>query len=171
MNYRYWKDRSLAEMSDEGVRARQLFYDGTIAYKTSDFEKAVAKFREGLDVWKALLEKHKDYKNDDFNLKDTGLIVKRYVRALRQLGEPEPKEFPFKELLRSAEGDQTVDPFDANEMIGVPGPGDSATGQKRAIAPPMRTPTPPPIRREALVPATPSNEGPPSGGGLTPAKP
>ena len=49
MNYRYWKDRCAAEMTDEGVQARQLFYEGTIAYKTADFDKAVEKFRDGLD--------------------------------------------------------------------------------------------------------------------------
>ena len=41
MNYRYWKDRSAAEKTNEGVQARQFFYEGTLAYKTSDFEKAV----------------------------------------------------------------------------------------------------------------------------------
>src|SRR5260370_31824221 len=67
MNYRYWKDRSAAEMTDEGVQARQLFYEGTIAYKTSDFEKAVARFRDGLNIWDSLLKKHVDYSRDEFN--------------------------------------------------------------------------------------------------------
>lgn len=118
MNYRYWKDRSLSEMTNIGVQARQLFYEGTLAYKKSNFEEAVQKFGEGLKLWKELLDSHKDYRNDDFNQKDTGLIVKRYVRALRQLGEPEPKDYPFKELLAGAELDTTVDPFDATEMLG-----------------------------------------------------
>jgi len=120
MNYRYWKDRCATEMTDRGVRARQLFYEGTLAYKTSDFEKAVQKFREGLDIWDKLLKEHKDYRNDEFNKKDTGLIVKRYNRALRQLGEPEPKTYPFKDLLQAAETDTTLDPFDAAEMLGAP---------------------------------------------------
>ena len=50
-----------------------------------------------------------------------GLILKRYVRVLKQLGTPVPDDLPFKELLASAEADTTVDPFDAIEMIGVPG--------------------------------------------------
>jgi hypothetical protein len=118
-NYRYWKDRCQTEMTDQGVQARQLFYEGTIAYKTADFGEAVKKFRSGLDVWDELLKSHRDYRNDDINKKDTGLIVRRYLRALRQLGEPEPKDVPFHELLASAEKDLTLDPFDATEMLGV----------------------------------------------------
>jgi hypothetical protein len=129
MNYRYWKDRCAAEMTDEGVRARQLFYEGTLAYKTSDFETAVKKYRDGLEVWKKLLDKHKDYRDDYNNAKDTGLVVKRYVRALRQLGEAEPKEYPFKDLLALAETDTTLDPFDAAEMLGVTRAPGGGTGQ------------------------------------------
>jgi hypothetical protein len=119
MNYRYWKDRSAAEMTDKGVQARQLFYEGTIAYKTADFGEAVAKFRDGLKIWSELLEEHKDYRNDDINKKDTGLIVRRYLRALRQLGQPEPADLLFRELLVGSEKDVTLDPFDATEMLGV----------------------------------------------------
>ncbi len=129
MNYRYWKDRCAAEMTKEGVEARRLFYEGTIAYKCADFGKAVDTFQQGLEIWQELLAKHADYRNADFNKKDTGLIVKRYVRALRQLGDPEPKELPFQELLAGAERDTTVDPFDATEMIG-PRTGAEGGGQR-----------------------------------------
>jgi hypothetical protein len=138
MNYRYWKDRSMAEMTNEGVKARQLFYEGTIAYKKGDPALAVEKFRDGLDIWKKLLEKHRDYRNDDFNKKDTGLIVKRYVRSLRQLGEPEPADMPFKDLLKGAEADTTVDPFDAIEMLGP-----AATRESTQTAPPSNRPAQP----------------------------
>ena len=40
---------------------------------------------------------------------------------LKQLDEPMPDDLPFKETLALAENDKTVDPFDAIEMIGVPG--------------------------------------------------
>ena len=36
-----------------GVLARQLFYEGTVAYKTGDFPVAAEKFKEGLKIWKA----------------------------------------------------------------------------------------------------------------------
>jgi hypothetical protein len=134
MNYRYWKDRCAAEMTAQGVQARQLFYEGTLAYKTSDFEAAVEKFRDGLNIWKNLLEKHPAYRDDEFGKKDTGLILKRYVRALKQLGEEQPKDMPFKELLAAAEQDNTVDPFDALEMLGPTRPG-AGQGQGPANRP------------------------------------
>jgi hypothetical protein len=138
MNYRYWKERCLAEMTDKGVRARQLFYEGTVAYKTGDFPKAAEKFKEGLGVWKAVLNDFPWYRDDDLNKKDTGLIVKRYVRVLKQLGAPVPDDLPFKELLPMAEADNTVDPFDAIEMIGVPG--GSATPSSQPAPGPVAAP-------------------------------
>jgi hypothetical protein len=141
MNYRYWKERCQAEMEDDGVRARQLFYDGTVAYKTGDFPKAAAKFKEGLQVWKKVLNRFPWYRDDDLNKKDTGLIVKRYVRVLKQLGAPVPDDLPFKELLPMAEADNTVDPFDAIEMIGVPGGAPPSSPQPAPGPGPLAAPT------------------------------
>ena len=145
MNYRYWKDRSLAEMTDEGVLGRKHFYDGTIAYKTANFGKAVEEFRIGLDIWNELIKGHLDYRNDDINKKDTGLIVRRYLRALRQLGQPEPKDVPFRELLAGAEKDITLDPFDAMEM----GISSIAPGPQRG---PGGAPRPGPSRSQPAAP-------------------
>ncbi len=133
MNYRYWKDRCKAEMTKEGVSARQLFYEGTVAYKLSEFDKALAKYRDGLNIWNELLKKHQDYRNDDFNKKDTGLVVKRYLRALRQQGEPEPPNVPFKELVQAVDQDPSLDPFDVQEML----------GPNRTVSPAAAPPTAP----------------------------
>ncbi len=117
MNYRYWKDRAMAEMTDPGVQARQLFYEGTIAYKSGDPGKAAQKFKEGLEIWDKLLKEHLDYRNDEFNKKDTGLVVRRYLKALRQLGEAEPKDVPLRELVVGDDSTVNLDPFDATEMM------------------------------------------------------
>jgi hypothetical protein len=119
MNYRYWKERSMVEMTTEGVLARQAFYEGTVAYKTADFAKAAQRFRDGLDLWSEALKDFPFFRDDEFNNKDTGLVVARYIRVLEQAGEPVPDDFPFKKLLASAEADPTVDPFDAMEMISM----------------------------------------------------
>ena len=94
-------------MTQKGVEARQLFYEGTKAYKTGDFGQAAAKFKEGLAIWKDCLKDFPVYRDDDLNKKDTGLIVKRYVRVLQQLGEKLPDNFPFKDLLAAAKADTT----------------------------------------------------------------
>ena len=84
MNYRYWKERSQAEMTDDGVRARQNFYEGTMAYRNSDFDTAAKKFKEGLTIWDALTKNYTAYRNDDLNRKDTGVVLRRYLRVLGQ---------------------------------------------------------------------------------------
>ena len=119
MNYRYWKERCQAEKTQKGVEARQLFYEGTKAYKTGEFAQAAAKFKEGLFTWKDNLKDFPVFRDDDMNKKDTGLVVKRYERVLQQQGEKLPDLFPFKELLAAAKADTTLDPFDAMEMLGV----------------------------------------------------
>ena len=60
MNFRYWRERSQAEMDKNAVVARQLFYEGTKAYKTGDFPVAAEKFKEGLDAWKIVMERFSD---------------------------------------------------------------------------------------------------------------
>ncbi len=117
MNYPYWKDRCDAESTQEGASARKLFYEGTKAYKSADFPLAVKKFKEGLQIWDKLLEKHQTYRRDDLNKKDTGLVVKRYARACQQSQIELPPDTPFLDLLKAYENDNTKDPFDALEML------------------------------------------------------
>ncbi len=134
MNYRYWKTRCQAEQTDNGVLARKLFYEGTVAYKMGDFPKAAEKLKEGLNVWKAALNDYPTFRDDELSKKDTGLIVSRYLRVLRQLGTPVPDDVPFKELAAMIANDPTVDPFDAMEMIGAPAA--TAAGAGQATSPP-----------------------------------
>ncbi|HEV3162645.1 MAG TPA: hypothetical protein VGZ22_01295 [Isosphaeraceae bacterium] len=117
MNYTFWKDRAAAEMEPDGVRARQLFYEGTKAYKSADLAVAGQKFKEGLAIWEKLLERHPVYRDDDLNKKDTGLILKRYLRVLQNLNEPIPDNLPFKSLRKAAEQELPPDPFDELEML------------------------------------------------------
>jgi len=137
MNYPYWTDRCRAEATTEGVTARRLFYEGTRAYRRGDFQTTVKNFRDGLNIWKALLKNHKNYSTDELNKKDTGLIVKRYKRAYIQagLGTELPKDTPFLENLPMAEADTSVDPFDAQEVIPIaPRAVDQGSGQAAPAA-------------------------------------
>jgi hypothetical protein len=139
MNYPYWKERCQAEKTQKGVEARQLFYEGTKAYRTGDFAQAATKFKEGLLTWKEVLKDFSVYRQDDLNKKDTGLIVKRYVRVLQQQLEKVPDDLPFKELLAAAQADNTVDPFDAIEMLGI-------TADTMGGRAPVQGASPPPTR-------------------------
>ena len=116
MNYRYWKSRCQAEQTRDGVDARKLFYQGTIAYKGADFLTAVSKFREGLEKWEALLKRFPSFQADELQQKDTAQLLKRYLAALRQAGLPQPKELPFQNLTKMLNEDFAPDPFDEVEM-------------------------------------------------------
>jgi hypothetical protein len=115
--YMYWKDRCKAEREPQGVEARRLFYEGTKAIKAANFPEAAQKYKQGLDIWDKLLARHPTYEGDFLNKRDTGLIVKRYVRALKNAGLEVPEKMPFKDLLKVVEKDNTVDPYDALEMM------------------------------------------------------
>ena len=118
-NFRYWVERCRAEMEPDGVRARQLFYEGYLAFLNADFPKAADLYLEGLQLWEALLQKYPVYRDDDLNRKDTGQTVLRYAEALRQAGrEVDPERIPFGDLLQEAELDPMLDPFDALDMLG-----------------------------------------------------
>ena len=135
-NYRYWKDRALAEREPQGVEARRLFYEGTKAFKAGRFFNATDKdgneipgaaefYKRGLVIWAQLLERHPVFREDDLNKKDTRHILRRYLQALKQGGEKEPEDYPFKQLLEGPQEDYNPDPFDQLEMTrtgaGAPG--------------------------------------------------
>jgi hypothetical protein len=150
MNFRYWRERSQAESTSNGVLARQLFYEGTVAYKTGDFPTAAARFKEGLKTWKTLMDDYPVYREDDLSKKETGLIVKRYVRVLSQDLIPIPDDLPFKDYLKLVENDKTVDPFDTLEMIGV-----VDTGTTPGQATPAKPGSAPGMPKPGSAPATP----------------
>lgn len=120
MNFRYWRDRCSAEAEPQGVNARQLFYEGTMALRNADYPAAVEKYKLGIELWKNLLERHTTYRDDDLNKKDTGHVVKRYVFALKNAGEAPPEDMPFKELYEAVKDDVYLDPFDQLDMMRTP---------------------------------------------------
>ena len=141
MNFRYWRQRCEAEGHTKAVNARQLFYEGTKAYKTGDFPVAEEKFREGLAVWKSLMDDFPVYRDDELLKRETGQIVKRYRKVLRQNLSPIPDDLPFKEYLKLVEGDNNFDPFDTLEMIGPVGT-ESPTAKPGATPPPGSSASP-----------------------------
>ena len=139
-NFRYWVERCRAEMEPQGVRARQLFYEGYLAYLDADFPRAADTYREGLDLWKTVLANYPTYRDDDLNRKDTGQAVLRYVEALRQAGREVPEDMPFADLLEDAELDPMLDPFDALDMLGPIGEAEQSesnpSGPAGSLCPP-----------------------------------
>lgn len=117
MNYKYWKDRARAEGEAQGVESRRLFYEGTLALRNGNFQQSVEKYKQGLALWKDLLDRHTIYRDDDMNKKDTGELVRRYVFALRQVGETPPADMPFFDLYEAVKNEPFRDPFDQLDMM------------------------------------------------------
>ena len=61
------------------------------------------------------------YREDELSKRETGHIVKRYIRVLKQNLTPIPDDIPFKDTQKLIESDPTVDPFDTLEMLGPVG--------------------------------------------------
>jgi hypothetical protein len=120
-------------MDNDAVLARQLFYEGTKAYKTGDFPVAADKFKAGLNSWKTVMEHYPTYRDDELSKKETGHIVKRYKRVLKQNLSPIPDDLPFKDYDKLIDADPTVDPFDTLEMLGPVG---TDSGKPPAGGPP-----------------------------------
>ncbi len=70
-------------------------------------------------LWNDHIKEFPNFRDDDLNKKEAGLILLRYERVLQQQGEKLPDNFPFKELLPAAKADTSRDPFDVLEMLGV----------------------------------------------------
>ena len=103
-------------MTREGVEARRLFYEATRSFNHAEFADAVAKYREGLDIWEKLLANYPLYAADDQNAHDTGLVVKRDLKAIVNAGLDRPKTVPFEKLAKLVEFEENPDPFDEMEM-------------------------------------------------------
>jgi hypothetical protein len=143
MNYRYWKERSQAEMTDDGVRARQNFYEGTLAYRTRTSTRG-AEVQGRPDDLGRPDEELPRLSNDDLNRKDTGIILRRYLRVLGQQSAQatgRAGDLPFKELLEGPAPDDSPDPFDASEML-------SAAAIENLTQGPGHPPSPAPSRRK-----------------------
>ncbi len=135
MNYPYWKERASSEMEPQGVQSRQLFYEGVVALKNGDYRLAITKYKQGLDFWKELLERHKIFRDDQLNQKDTGHLVKRYVFALKGAGLEIPDDLPFKEQYEMVKDETYLDPFDQLDMMRVqPRANAAPTGRAPAAA-------------------------------------
>ena len=136
MNYRYWKERCQAEMTTDGVLARQLFYEGTVAYKTGDFPKAAEKFKEGLEIWKTVMDDFPDLSRrrsqQERHRSDRQAVC---PRAQADTGRRSPTIFRSRTICQLVQNDTTVDPFDAIEMIGVVGDASADVAAERPAAP------------------------------------
>ena len=116
-NYKYWKDRAMAEGEPSGVDARKAFYEGRKALIAADFPAAAQQYRDGMNLWEGLLKRHEFFRKDDETRKETKRVVRRYLLSLKQSGDKEPDDFPFKDFTKGIQEELSPDPFDQLEML------------------------------------------------------
>ena len=63
-----------------------------------------------------MLKDHKYFREDDLTRRDTRLIIRRYLSALKNIGEKEPETYPFKDWMKGPQDEFAPDPFDQLEM-------------------------------------------------------
>jgi hypothetical protein len=101
INYRYWKERTVAESETDTINARRHFFTGLEQFHGGDLEAAKQEFDEGLKLWKSILEKYQRIHDDDITADETVKIVRVYHAVCQQLDiEIALDELPFQEYLR-----------------------------------------------------------------------
>jgi hypothetical protein len=101
INYRYWKERTVAESEPDTIAARQLFFTGLESFREGDPETAHTKLKEGLDLWKKVLDKFTRLRDDDLTVEETVKVVMAYKHVRDQLEMPplSPEDTPFQEFI------------------------------------------------------------------------
>lgn len=117
VNYMYWLDKCRAEAEPQGVESRRLFYEATKSLKAANYPDSAEKYESGLRTYADLLKRHPNYADDYLNKRDTGLIVRRAIRAMKNAGLEPPADLPLKDLEKMAEKETAIDPFDALEVF------------------------------------------------------
>jgi hypothetical protein len=102
INFRYWKERTLAESQAETVATREHFYKGMERYREGDPETARKELEQGLESWKNLLEQYPHMRDDDLTAEEAVGIVRAYLSVRQQLDLPPLKddEIPFAHYIR-----------------------------------------------------------------------
>jgi hypothetical protein len=101
INYRYWKERTVAESETDTITARRHFFTGLERFRDGDLEVAKQELDDGLKLWRGVLDKFPRVHDDDLTAEDTVKVVKAFQAVCQQLDLDVPqRSLPFQEYLR-----------------------------------------------------------------------
>ncbi len=106
----------MCESEVVAVKARKMFYEGLRALKAANLPEAARSYREGLEAWADVLTRHPFFGDDVQTKSEAAHTARRYLFALKQIGEKEPENYPFRDLVKAGPDDFSPDPFDQLEM-------------------------------------------------------
>lgn len=99
VNFVYWRLRAEAEQTDDMIDARRLVYLGDREYSEGDLVAARDAYQQGLNAWRAALDKYPSFVNDQTTDEDLMEVIRRYRNILKQLDEPFPKPFILQDVI------------------------------------------------------------------------
>lgn len=100
VNFDFWRERAKMEQREETVRARELLYRGKTANESGDLIAARDAYREGLALWRQVLDRHPAMIENAVLGDDLLEVIGDYRRLLNQLDEPfDPETFILKDIL------------------------------------------------------------------------
>jgi hypothetical protein len=152
INFRYWKERAVAESDSDTITARQMFYTGLESFRDGDPETAHTRLKQGLDLWKTVLDKFPRLRDDDLTAEETVKIVNAYKAVRAQLDMPplSPDETPFQDYIirltppSQEEYEQMMRRFQEQQKTGGGRPGmDMIKEMQPVTEPPSGTASPP----------------------------
>lgn len=104
VNYRYWRQRCLAEQEPLTVEAHRDLYNGREKYFKSHFGEATKNFLNGMTNLEKVLQKHPEMFGDD-SFTEEGLVAQIFWRSILKLqAETVPEKYPLQRLWESFPG-------------------------------------------------------------------
>ena len=88
------------EQTADALAARRLIHEANTAFKAADLTTAKAKYEEGLQKWRTVLDAFPDFKEESTFVDDLKDEVDHYRKLLEQLDLKFPEDFPFSKTFK-----------------------------------------------------------------------
>lgn len=99
VNFEYWRLRCEVEKTAEAIQARELIHSAQRKVRDTDFEGGRADYEAAFQLWKSVLDKFPEMRDDGVVGEDMYRVIVLYHELLKQLDEPMPKDFVLQEII------------------------------------------------------------------------
>ncbi|MFN0020674.1 MAG: hypothetical protein ACKVP0_20640 [Pirellulaceae bacterium] len=104
VNYAYWKARSSAEQTDEGLAARELVHDAEALFEgKKSLNEARKKYDLAWENWAVVYDKYPEL-IDSVEAQDLVEIIEHYINLLGALDVKFPADFKLKKVMEMTQG-------------------------------------------------------------------
>jgi hypothetical protein len=101
VNFEYWRQHAKTEQEPNVLDARQAVYKGDQALRDGDLRTAKIEYDKGIDLWRKVIDAHKEYIEDQTTCEDLVEMIKRYRQYLGQREQTLPEDFKLKDVLEA----------------------------------------------------------------------